>query len=753
MNTYFDLSRRRFLRTAAVSGAAVLAMPLLGRFTGSNAAIAVEAAKASDATLFVALQDDGSVTITCHRSEMGQHARTAIKQIICDEMEADWNRATIEQALGDKRYGDQNTDGSRSIRFNFERLRVVGASFRHMLREAAAEAWNVSVDECLVANHEVVHTPSDRRLGFGDLAQRVGAMQAPEPDVVPLKKRQDWKHIGKGDAIIDMQAILTGKANYGADTRLPDTVVAMIQRPPVVLAKVQSYDAAEARKVAGVIDIIEMPALTENPVLFKPLGGIAVLATNTWAAKQGLDKLSITWGDSPNSEYDSRAFKSTLAEANTRPGDVHRSKGDVDTALSQADKTLLAEYYVPHLAQAPMEPPAATARWKDEVMEVWSCTQNPQTDQELIAGLLGLDESQVKVHVTLLGGAFGRKSKPDFAAEAAWLAHKTGRTVRVQWNREDDIRHGFYHTVSSQRLEGALDSKGKLQALRHRSTFPTISATFAAGAEVPDFETDLGLSDGPFDLEHMQSETGRVTAQVRTGWMRSVANIYHVFAQQSFMAELAHAAGRDHREFLLEAIGPDRIIDFEAEGSKFSNYGADFDRYPFDTARLKNVLRLASDKAGWGRKMPAGSGLGLAVHRSFLTYVATVVEVSVNDKGEIHIPKVWVAVDAGTVVNTDSVRNQMEGASVFGLSLALYSQITLAEGRVQQGNFNDYQVARITDAPDAIDVQIVESDAVPAGVGEPGTPPFAPALCNALFAATGTRIRELPIGNQLKQAV
>jgi isoquinoline 1-oxidoreductase beta subunit len=396
-----------------------------------------------------------------------------------------------------------------------------------------------------------------------------------------------------------------------------------------------------------------------------------------------------------------------------------------------------------------MEPPAATARFTDGVMEVWSCTQNPQADQDLIADMLDLAPENVKVHVTLLGGAFGRKSKPDFAAEAAFLAKKTGRTVRVQWQREDDIRHGFYHTVSAQRLEAGLDDAGRLQALRHRSTFPSIEATFEAGAEVPGFETDLGLNDAPFAIEHMQAETGRAPAQVRTGWMRSVANIYHVFAQQSFMAELAARAGRDHREFLLESIGPDRIIDFKQTGSKFDNYGADFSEYPFDTARLKHVLNRATAMADWGRDMPPRTGLGLAVHRSFLAYVATVVEVSISENGELTIPGVWVAVDAGTVVNQDSVRNQMEGASVFGLSLALHSQITVRDGAVEQSNFNDYKVARMPDAPEIISVEIVASTAAPAGVGEPGTPPFAPALCNAIYAAIGKRVRELPIGKQL----
>jgi isoquinoline 1-oxidoreductase beta subunit len=750
MTQYFDLSRRRFLRTSAVGGAAVLAMPLVGRQAGIAGAVAAETPAASDAALFVALQSDGTVEITCHRSEMGQHVRTAIAQIVADEMEADWDRIVVAQALGDKRYGDQNTDGSRSIRFNFERLRLVGASFRHMLAEAAAAHWDVPADSCRVELHTVYHDATGRAADFAELVDAVRDMEPPASVNLTLKDRADWRYIGKGRAIVDMQAIVTGRGNFANDVRLPDTIVASIERPPVVLAAVESFDATAARQVPGVIDVIEMPALTANPVLFQPLGGVAVLATNTWAAQQGRAKLSVKWSNSPNAGYSSEAFRDEMKAANEKAADFHAQRGDVDGALDKAALRHTADYYVPHLAQAPMEPPSATARFDDGVMEVWSCTQNPQTDQSLIAGMLGLEEKDVKVHVTLLGGAFGRKSKPDFAGEAAYLAHKTGRTVRVQWQREDDIRHGFYHTVATQQLEGGLDDSGRLQALRHRSTFPTINATFEAGAEVPDFETDLGLSDAPWAIDHFEAATGRVPAQVRTGWMRSVANIYHVFAQQSFMAELAAAAGRDHREFLLEALGPDRVIDFKASGSKFNNYGADFAEYPYETARTRHVLERATAMAGWGRELPQGSGLGLAVHRSFLTYVATVVEVSVSEDGELRIPGVWVAVDPGTHVNTDSVINQMEGASVFGLSLALHSQITVKDGAVEQSNFDDYKVARMPESPAKISVEVVESRAAPAGVGEPGTPPFAPALCNAIYAATGKRIRELPIGDQLR---
>jgi isoquinoline 1-oxidoreductase beta subunit len=749
MSRYFDLSRRRFLVGGAVTGVAVFAVPLALRRSVVAGAVASEAADPdSEARLFIAFDENGDVRITCHRSEMGQHIRTAVAQVVADELEADWARVTVEQAPGDERFGDQNTDGSRSIRFNFERLRLAGASMRHMLRDAAARRWDIAPGDCRVEQH-AVHDGSGRRLDFADLVADLADREPPPADAVTLKPRSEWRYIGEGKAIVDMHDMLTGRATFAADVREPDTLVAVIARPPVVLAGLASLDDSEARDVAGVVDVVRMPENTSNPVQFRPLGGVAVLAENTWVAQQACDKLKINWTDSPNDSYDSERFREQLEAAAGEPGDVQHDKGDVEAALGRAAKRHTAQYYVPHLAQAPMEPPAATARFADGVLEVWACTQNPQADQALIAGMLDLEPAKVRVHVTLLGGAFGRKSKPDFSAEAAFLAHKTGRTVRVQWRREDDIRHGFYHTVSAQRLEAGLDEEGRLQALRHRAAFPTIGSTFEADAREVAFEADLGLRDHPYAIDHLRAETGRVPAHVRIGWMRSVANIYHCFASQSFMAELADAAGRDHRDFLLEAIGPDRQIDFKAEGSRFDNYGADFSEYPYDTARLKHVLRRATDMAGWGRDLPKGRGLGLAVHRSFLTYVATVVEVEVSEEGELRIPAAWVAVDAGTVVNRDSVRNQMQGGSIFGLSAALDARITVQEGAVQQSNYDSYPVARLPQAPASIEVEVVDSDAPPAGVGEPGTPPFAPALCNAIFAATGRRIRELPIGNQL----
>ncbi|MEM9254735.1 MAG: molybdopterin cofactor-binding domain-containing protein [Pseudomonadota bacterium] len=746
MNRYFDLERRRFIAGSLGSAALILATPLI-----SSALTRAEEGlpKPSEMDLFLALYTDGSVHITCHRSEMGQQIRTAVAQIVADELEADWQRVEVLQGLGDERFGDQNTDGSRSIRKNLERLRIVGATMRHMLEAAAAEQWGVPVTQCNAVQHEVTG-PGGQRAGYAELAESIRHVTPPPANKVTLKARDQWRYIGKAMAPVDNAQIVTGEATYAADIRLPDTLIAVIARPPVVLSKPLSWDVESARAVAGVADVIRMPDLKGNPVLFQPLGGIAVLASNTWAAIRGRDQLNPTWSDAPNDHYNSAEFNELMDKINDQPGDVRRNVGDVDAGLLTAAKTLTARYHMPLLAHAPMEPPAATARLVDDGVEVWSCSQNPQEDQNTIANLLGLKREQVKVHVTLLGGAFGRKSKPDFAAEAAWLAQKTGRTVRVQWTREDDVRHDFYHTVSAQRLDGGLDPEGRLTTLRHRSTFPTIASTFTAGATVPQGEVSMGLVNEPLQIPNIRAETGRVESHVRTGWLRAVANLYHCFAFQSFLAELAEAAATDQREFVLQCIGEDRLINFPSEGTRYDNHGESLEAYPYDTGRLKYVLKLATANARWGRKLPQGGGLGLAVHRSFLTYVATVVEVHVDSAGALTIPGVWMAVDAGTVINTDTVINQMQGGAIFGLSYALRSNITAANGAIQQSNFHDYEVARMADIPRVIHVDIVDSEARPAGIGEPGTPPLAPALCNAIANACGVRIRTLPIADQLR---
>jgi len=741
-----NVSRRGFLAGVG-AGAVVIGFALRsGRVLADATAGGLEMAKGGAVTpsLFIAIEPDGTVKLTCHRSEMGQQVWTSIAQIMADELEADWDKVEIVQAIGHPRYGDQNTDGSRSIRWNFHRLRVAAAAMRTMLERAAAGRWGVAAEDCRGEQH-VIKGPGGRSAGYGELAAAAAEQAIPPEEELGLKERSEWRFIGKDVPSLTVPAILEGRGTFGIDVRLPDMLVAVVARPPQVFGSVRSVDDEAALAVPGVVRTVKLPNL-EPPAGFKALGGVAVVAEDTWAAIQGRKALKLEWNPGPNADYDSEAFAETMMATARQSGDVRRNRGDTAAALDAADKRLDADYYVPHLSQSPMEPPAATARWQDGKVECWACVQAPQATRSAVAAASGIPEEDVTVNVTWLGGAFGRKSKPDFAVEAALVAREVGRPVKVTWTREDEIRHGYYHSVSAQHMEGGLDADGRCTAFLHRTVFPPIPSTFQAGVEQPSWgELRLGAADNPFDVPNLRLETGNAAAHVRIGWLRSVANVYHAFAIQSFAAELAHAAGRDQKDFLLELIGPPRHVDPREEGAEYDNYGDPMDEYPIDTGRLANVTREAAAMAGWGRTLKKGRGLGIAAHRSFLSYVATVIEVEVDGEGHLTIPGVWSVIDAGTVVNTRHVTAQMEGGTLYGLSNALYGTITAKGGAIEQANFPDWRLMRINEAPRAMEVKIVESNAPPGGVGEPPTPPAAPALTNAIFAATGLRIRRLPI--------
>ncbi|MCB4437374.1 molybdopterin-dependent oxidoreductase [Alteromonas sp. McT4-15] len=747
---YFDMNRRGFLKSSAAAGALVLGTYFMGSTSRAMAGVLTKPSdNAVRANLFVALRPDGMVEITCHRSEMGQQIRTAIAQIVADEMEAAWDKVIVIQGKGDPAYGDQNTDGSRSIRFNMQRLREMGASVRYMMQHAAAKRWGVDADTCVAKQHVVTHS-SGKTLDYKDLISDALSITPPPAAELSLKARSEWRYINTGMAHVDLKDIVTGKATFAADVREPKALIAIIERPPVVGGKVKSVDATAAKAIKGVVDVIEIPSPKGAPQ-FQPKGGVAVIAKNTWAAWQGRKALNVTWDDGANASYNSEEFKAQLIATVNAPQAHVREKGDAIAALSKATDKLVADYYVPHLAQAPMEPPCATAMYYPDRVDVWAATQNPQADMETVGAMVGMDKANINVHVTMLGGAFGRKSKPDFSAEAAFLSMKTGAPIRVQWTREDDIQHGFYHAVSAQHVEAALGDDGKIDAYLHRTAFSPIASTFQEGANAPfSFELDLGFTDNPILTPNMKLERGEAPARARIGWMRSVSNIFHAFAVQSFINEAAHKAGKDSKDYLLEVIGPDRIIDVTEQNAEYLNYWGDKAVYPLDTGRLRNTIETVAKMANWGRSMPKGRGLGIAAHRSFLTYVATVVEVEVSETGDLDVIKSWVAIDAGTVVNTDTVKNQTQGGSVYGITTAISDGITFDKGRVQQSNFHNYRVPRMSDSPLEVDVEIIKSDAPPAGVGEPATPVYAPALCNAIFAACGKRIRQLPIGNQLK---
>ncbi|MCI0389239.1 MAG: xanthine dehydrogenase family protein molybdopterin-binding subunit [Acidobacteria bacterium] len=743
MNSIELVGRRAFLGNMFSAGALVLGARLLpaelpGTPGAENAAW--------QPSVYLGLEPDGKVIIVAHRSEMGTGIRSVLPTVLADELEADWARVKVEQAIGDAKYGSQNTDGSCSIRDFYNAMRDAGATARLMLERAAAAKWGVPVSECQARQHQVVHASSGRKLGYGELVALATQQPVPKKEELKFKSPAEFRYIGKDVPMVDRDDLCAGRGTFGIDAKMPGMVYASIERSPVLGGRMVKYDDQEARKVRGVLQTVVIEGF-KPPILFKALGGVAVIANNTWAAMQGRQKLKVEWEGGENASYESEAYKKSLQETVRKPQKVARNVGDVDAEFARGGKIHEAEYYVPLLAHAPMEPPAAVAEYKDGRCVIWAATQNPQAVQDTVAAALNIDKKNVECHVTLLGGGFGRKSKPDYVAEAAILSKAVGKPVKVVWSREDDIRFDYYHSVAAMYLKAATDVKGKPSAWLQRVAFPSIGSTFNPAADYGQgFEMGMGWNDMPFDIPNLRAENGPAKNHVRIGWLRSVSNIYHAFAIQSFVDELAHAAGRDRVEYLLDVLGQPRKIDLKAQGVDYTNYGKPVDQYPVDTGRMRNVIELVAERSGWAKKKPGkGRALGIAAHRSFLTYVATVVEIEVDDRGRIRIPRVDFAVDAGQVINPDRVKSQFEGAAVFGASIALMGEITAAGGQVKQSNFHDYPVARINEAPYETHVHIVPSQDLPAGVGEPGVPPIPPAICNALFAATGKRIRELPI--------
>jgi isoquinoline 1-oxidoreductase subunit beta len=747
MSTIENVSRRRFLAGGVVAaGALVLGVRYYHKLSsGDQLPHNTNADRATlHASVYLGIDPDGTVWIVAHRSEMGTTSRTTLPLVVADELDADWKRVKIEQAIGDKRYGDQNTDGSHSIRSFYDAMRQAGATARFMLTQAAAQQWGVPAGECETDLHAVVHRSTNRRAGYGELATAAAKLAVPKREELKLKAKSAWRYIGRGQVSYDLEALVTGKAIYGMDAQVDGMVYASVEHPPVLGGKVKSYDDKEALKVAGVRQTVPIDPFQQAPA-FQPLGGIAVIADNTWAAFQGRKKLNISWDNGPNETYNSDAYKNELRETSHNPCKVVRNIGDADAVFAKGGKVHEADYYVPLLAHASMEPMVALAEFKDGKATLWAPTQNPQAVQDIVSKELGIAKEDVICHVTLLGGGFGRKSKPDYVAEAAVLSKKTGRPVKVVWTREDDIKFDYYNAVASMYMKAALGANGKPTAWLQRSVFPPIPSIFDVNTVYGDpAHLQQGWTDNPYDLPNLRIENGPAKAHVRIGWLRSVANIYHAFGIQCFTDELAHAAGRDPLDYLLSLIGNPRTIDFK--GVEYPNYGASMDAYPWETGRLRRVTEMVAEKSGWGkRKHGKGTGVGIAAHRSFLTYVATVVEVEVNDQGEVRIPRVDTVLDAGLVVNPEATRAQFEGAAVFGTSIVRTGEITATKGVIDQSNFQDYPVARINEVPKQTNVYIVDSDAPPAGVGEPGVPPFVAAFGNAIFAATGKRVRDLPI--------
>ncbi len=717
----FKISRRDFVKISSAASA--------GLVLGVTAAAAPKS-KASKAThdlgTFVQVDPDGIVTIWVPKSDMGQGVRTALPMMVAEELDADWRNVRIRQAHFDKKFGRMGTGGSSSIRTMWTPMRQAGATARAMLVSAAAAKLAVDPAGLSVSNGVVIHLTSGRQLSFGELAADAATLSVPAE--VKLKDPAAFRIVGRKTDRLDNRDIATGKATYGIDVNVPGMLYAVVVRAPAFGGKVASFDATKAKAIAGVKHVVKIDAIGTD----LPWNGIGVVATSTWAAMKGRDALQVKWDAGDAASESSESLHAAMAAA-IESAKAIRAVGNVDEALASAARKVEATYELPFLAHATMEPMNATASVTAEGAEVWAPTQFADWIHGSVAGALKLKPEQVKVNVTMLGGGFGRRANPDFALEAALLSKAAGAPVKVIWTREDDMRHDYYRPASYHQVSGALDADGKILAWRHRIAAPPIGTYYNPKTDKPHESETGGIDDLPFAIPNIRVDFATVASVVPRGWWRSVEHSINAFVINSFVDELAHAAGKDPIELHLALL---------PAGLKIEGEGAAKD-YPFESDRMRRVIELVRDKSGWGKPLAAGRGRGFAEQWSFLSYAAHVAEVSTNADGSIKLERVVACIDCGTPVNPDGIVAQIEGGIIYGLTAAMGGAITIDKGAVKQGNFDDYPLLRIGAVP-KIEVHIVPSTAAPTGTGEPGLPPAAPAVANAIFAATGKRLRKLP---------
>ncbi len=702
------VTRREFLQTASVAGAGLVIgfhLPVGGR-----RGVASPAPFAPNAWLRI--NPDESVLVVVDRSEMGQGVTTALPMLLAEELEADWSKIKIEFAPADKAYinpmfGLQGTGGSTSVRAAYTPLRKAGAAAREMLVTAAAETWGVDKTECHAEKGAVIHPSSKRRLTYGKLTARAAAL--PVPDGVPLKEPKDWKILGTRVPRLDTPAKVNGSAGFGIDVKLPGLLVGVVARSPVFGGKLKSFDATKAKAVPGVRHVVPVSR------------GVAVVADGYWPAKKGRDALELTWDEGPTASVSSLTISQLFAQRAEQAGAVARHEGDALGALPGAASRVDAVYELPFLAHATMEPMNCTAHVRADGVDIWAPTQFQTGAQGVGAGIGGVPSEKVKVHTTYLGGGFGRRFELDFIQEALEASKATGAPVKVIWSREDDIQNSLYRPASYHRLQAGLDAGGQPVAWTHRIVAPSIMArvfpdTVKNGLDEEAVEGGMGM---PYTVPNVHVDYVLTDTGIPVGFWRSVNNSFNAFAVETFIDELASAAKKDPYEYRRDLLGK--------------------------APRHLGVLNLAARMADWGSPLPAGRARGIAVYKSFESYVSQVAEVSIDKDGVVHVHRVVCAVDCGPVVNPGIVEAQMQSGIVFGLTAALWGEITIDKGHVQQSNFNDYRVLRMGEMP-VVEVHIVPSTESQGGVGEPATPPIAPAVCNAIFALNGKRIRKLPIG-------
>jgi isoquinoline 1-oxidoreductase beta subunit len=718
-------SRRDFLRASAVGGGVLFAIGPVESLVAQAQAPAVRPGT------WVRIAPDGAITITVAKSEMGQGVRTSLALLTAEEMDADWGAVRVEQAGHDPRYGSQSTGGSASIRTSQRTMREAGAAIRAMLISAAAAAWGVPEAECTTEPSKVMHRPTGRTFGYGALAEKAAAV--PVPAQVRLKDRREYRLVGKSRRSVITDDVIHGRAVYGIDVSLPGLLVAVIERAPAFGATVRAVDAAAARQVPGVVDVVEVPPVGEG---FGVHAGVAVIAKHTWAALQGRRLLKIDWDLGPHAAESTTGHRAAMRAAVDATGkEIVNRVGDPDGVLARSPRVITADYELPFIAHAAMEPMNCTAHVQGDRAEIWSPSQTPARSVQGIARALGIPPENVTLHVTLMGGGFGRRLNADYSVEAALVARKVQGPVKVIWTREDDLRHVFYRPCAYHRIAASLGADGFPEAWRHRFSTPAIAATLGPpGADGYGPGESDGAGNMAYRVPNRSCEYTLLESGVHRGWWRAVHTTHTVFAVESFLDELAAAAGRDPLAYRLAMIDEVTVPRPPAGAGDFK----------LNPARLKGVLQLAADKAGWSTPLPAGRGRGIACTFDHLSYSAIVVEVSAHGEA-VHIERIVCAADCGPVINPNGAMQQLQGGLLQALSVALHERITVKGGGVEQGNFNSYHLLRLPDVPRQVEVYFADTDAPPSGLGETAVPPLAPALANAIAKATGKRLRSLPL--------
>jgi len=711
MREVINIGRRDFLKTGTLMGGGLILgfyFPLRGSLSGASNPTGASFMP----NAFIRIGTDEIVTLIVNKSEMGQGVYTSLPMLVAEELEVDWSKIRIEPAPVDPAYNHtqwdiQGTGGSTSVWSEWERLRKAGATARAMLVKAAADIWKVNPASCRAEKGFVIHNPTQRRISYGKLVEKASQMEPPKG--VPLKEPKDFKIIGKPRRRLDTPEKTNGKAIFGIDAKVPGMLTAVVARPPVFGGRVRSINADKAKAVPGVKGVVQIDS------------GVAVIADGFWSANKGRDALEVVWDEGPLATLSTSGMREQYMNLVKTPGAVARKKGNPESALSKAARQLKVEYEVPYLAHACMEPLNCLVDLRSDSCEIWTGTQFQTVDRNSAASVVGLKPEQVKIHTTFLGGGFGRRANPhsDFVTEAARVAKAVKKPVKVIWTREDDMKGGYYRPMWYDQIAAGLDEKGNLIAWQHTIVGQSIlsGTPFDPKGDVDPASVE-GAKEIPYEIPNILVDLHSPKIGVPVQWWRSVGHSHTAFVVESFIDEVVHAAAQDPYEYRRKLLV----------------------KHP----RHYGVLKLAAEKAGWGKPLPKGHGRGIAVHESFGSFVAQVAEVSVNPTGEVRVHKVVCAIDCGRIVNPDTIKAQMESGIVFGLSAVLHGEITFQNGRVKQSNFHDYPILRMNESP-AIEVYIVPSEEKSGGVGEPGVPPIAPAVCNAIFAVTGERIRRLPI--------